>query len=55
LQALRSRLEGATTPYTGSLVFKVCVPRFAIVIETLEIKREVELLTERLGKTQDYL
>nr|WP_199322039.1 MULTISPECIES: peptide chain release factor 2 [Cyanophyceae] len=27
----------------------------AIVIETLEIKREVELLAERLGKTQDYL
>ncbi|HEY9884285.1 MAG TPA: peptide chain release factor 2 [Thermosynechococcaceae cyanobacterium] len=25
------------------------------MIETLEIKREVELLTERLGKTQDYL
>jgi len=26
-----------------------------IMIETLDIKREVELLSERLGKTQDYL
>jgi len=26
-----------------------------IAMETLEIKREVELLSERLGKTQDYL
>jgi len=26
-----------------------------IMIETLDIKREVEMLSERLGKTQDYL
>jgi len=25
------------------------------MIEALDIKREVELLSERLGKTQDYL
>ena len=43
------------TLYTGSLVLKICVLRCAIVIETLEIKREVELLAERLSKTQDYL
>jgi hypothetical protein len=27
----------------------------SIVLETLDIKREVELLSDRLGKTQDYL
>lgn len=26
-----------------------------IMIEALDIKREVETLSERLGKTQDYL
>jgi len=26
-----------------------------LMIEALDIKREVELLSERLGKTQDYL
>jgi hypothetical protein len=25
------------------------------MVEALDIKREVELLSERLGKTQDYL
>lgn len=25
------------------------------IMEALEIKREVEVLSERLGKTQDYL
>ena len=26
-----------------------------IMMEALDIKREVEMLSERLGKTQDYL
>jgi hypothetical protein len=26
-----------------------------IIMEVLDIKREVEVLSERLGKTQDYL
>ncbi|VXD10723.1 hypothetical protein [Planktothrix paucivesiculata] len=29
--------------------------RLAIAMDVLEIKREIELLSERLGKTQDYL
>lgn len=27
----------------------------AIMLEALEIKREIEVLADRLGKTQDYL
>jgi hypothetical protein len=29
--------------------------RIVLVMEVLDIKREVETLSERLGKTQDYL
>ncbi len=29
--------------------------RLVIAMDVLEIKREIELLSERLGKTQDYL
>lgn len=27
----------------------------ALIMDVLELKREIELLSERLGKTQDYL
>lgn len=29
--------------------------RLVIAMDVLEIKREIELLSEHLGKTQDYL
>ncbi|MGL5132077.1 MAG: hypothetical protein ACRC78_06085 [Planktothrix sp.] len=29
--------------------------RLVIAMDVLEIKREIELLSERLGKTQEYL
>jgi hypothetical protein len=31
------------------------IQRVRPMIEALDIKREVEMLSERLGKTQDYL
>lgn len=39
------------------LIFSVphSIEKRYIVMEALEIKREVELLSDRLGKTQDYL
>lgn len=38
-----------------SLVFLSLHLEITAMIEALDIKREVELLSDRLGKTQDYL
>ena len=40
-----------------SFLLVLLVPRLVCMtgMETIEIKREIELLSDRLGKTQDYL